>query len=216
MRGKSCGNSRSTCRQSARASFFRRQCPKILPHPTLTQAWQRGQADAESIKRVDQLIAEGTHPLHALYTNATNLIGIFMEGLVEFPFLHRVCRTIKTEEEKYMASYPPMSPITVSFYMHWILYDVTFGPDRETVAEWFLGVCDLLETDPLEMEAVRQLCESRIGIFEARPGREGKHLLRELVTNREIEVLIPSGYAGTETALIYSSDTSITARIESS
>src|SRR2546428_14147562 len=118
-----------------------------------------------------------------------------MEDLVDLPFLdRRVCAFIEQVQDDYQAGYPPMSPITVSFYMHWLLYDVRFGADRETIGVWLLGVSDLMKFHYVQVEALRNLCNSRIGIFEARPRDQGRYGLRELITGREVVAVIPSGY----------------------
>src|SRR2546428_10274085 len=116
-----------------------------------------------------------------------------MEDLADLPFLdRRVCAFIEQVQDDYQAGYPPMSPITVSFYMHWLLYDVRFGADRETIGEWLLGVSDLMKFHYVQVEALRNLCNSRIGIFEARPRDKGRYGLRELITGKAVVAVIPS------------------------
>jgi len=153
------------------ARKIRRELERALRQKTASfEAFRRGKERAETIKSLGQLIREGIDPLHALYANTTNLAGLFMEDLVDLPFLdRRVCAFIEQVQDDYQAGYPPMSPITVSFYMHWLLYDVRFGADRETIGEWLLGVSDLMKFHYVQVEALRNLCNSRIGIFEARP-----------------------------------------------
>src|SRR2546428_6882042 len=127
-----------------------------------------------------------------------------MEDLVDLPFLdRRVCAFIEQVQDDYQAGYPPMSRITVRFYMHWLLYDVRFGADRETIGEWLLGVSDLMKFHYVQVEALRNLCNSRIGIFEARPRDKGRYGLRELITGREVVAVIASGYNKSHAALTH-------------
>ncbi|PYS16707.1 MAG: hypothetical protein DMG17_11790 [Acidobacteria bacterium] len=186
------------------ARKIRRELERALRQKTASfEAFRRGKERAETIKSLGQLIREGIDPLHALYANTTNLAGLFMEDLVDLPFLdRRVCAFIEQVQDDYQAGYPPMSPITVSFYMHWLLYDVRFGADRETIGEWLLGVSDLMKFHYVQVEALRNLCNSRIGIFEARPRDKGRYGLRELITGREVVAVIPSGYNNSHAALM--------------
>jgi hypothetical protein len=186
------------------ARKIRRELERALRQKTASfEAFRRGKERAETIKSLGQLLREGIDPLHALYANTTNLAGLFMEDLVDLPFLdRRVCAFIEQVQDDYQAGYPPMSPITVSFYMHWLLYDVRFGADRETIGEWLLGVSDLMKFHYVQVEALRNLCNSRIGIFEARPRDKGRYGLRELITGREVVAVIPSGYNKSHAALM--------------
>lgn len=185
------------------AQKIRRELERVLRQKVASfEAFRRGKQRAESIKSMDQLLREGRDPLHALYANTTNLAGLFMEDLFGLPFLDRAAAFIEEVQDDYQASYPPMSPITVSFYMHWLLYDVRFGADQETIGELLLAVSDLLKLDSAQLEALRNLCGSRVGIFEARAVGEGRYRLRELVTSREVEAVIPSGYNNSHTALM--------------
>lgn len=163
----------------------------------------RGEENAASIKTADALIAEGVHPLHAIYANLTNLISLFVEELADLPGFHRQYKFLVKAEDLYTPGYPPVSPITVSYYIGWTTLDVAFGLDNETFADCFLGVSDLLGIDPIQVEAVRNLCQSRIGIYEvASASGAGQFRLREIVTDKELEATFPSGFQGRPGELI--------------
>ncbi len=106
-------------------------------------------------------------------------------------------------QDIYEPGYPPMSPVTNSYFACWIMFDVPFGQDKETFGSCFSGVTDLLELDPIRTEALANLCASRMGVYEIQ-GADGKYWrLRELVTEREVVALIPSGFKGRAGGLIY-------------
>src|SRR5438128_11472299 len=78
------------------ARKIRRELERTLRQKTASfEAFRRGKERAETIKSLGQLLREGIDPLHALYANTTNLAGLFMEDLVDLPFLdRRVCAFI--------------------------------------------------------------------------------------------------------------------------
>jgi hypothetical protein len=159
-------------------------------------ACREGERKGEEIKTVDQLIREGYDPVHALYLNVNNLISLFAEQVTVLPMFHRAHSILLKTQDMYTPGYPPMSPITVSYYGCWTIYDLPIGKDDETLGGCFAALSDLLELDALQIEAARNLCQSRMGIYEVL-GASGAGLrLRELVTDRKFEAVIPSGFKG--------------------
>lgn len=159
-------------------------------------ACRQGEANAEELKTVDELIQEGHDPVHALYINVNNLISLFAEQVMEFPMFQKAYRFLEKAQDQYCPGYPPMSPITVSYYTCWTLYDVPFGKAKETIGDCFVGLTDLLGLHPLQIEAARNLCQSRMGIYEVLGAAASCFRLRELVTDRELQAVIPSGFKG--------------------
>src|SRR5688572_6810227 len=104
--------------QKLRKEFTSALQQKIVP----LAAIRRGKENAESLPTVDELIAKGHHPLHAIYKNLTNLISLFVEELVCLPFLHRVHSFLVKAEDLYTPGYPPLSPITWSHYNNWTFF----------------------------------------------------------------------------------------------
>ena len=51
-------------------------------------------------------------------------------------------------------------------FAHWTAFDVAFGRDNETLGDCWVGISDLLDLDPIQVEAARNLCLSRSGIYE--------------------------------------------------
>ena len=159
-------------------------------------ACREGERKGEEIKTVDQLIREGYDPVHALYLNVNNLISLFAEQVTVLPMFHRAHSILLKTQDMYTPGYPPMSPITVSYYNCWTLYDVPIGKDNETLGGCFAALSDQLELDALQIEAGRNLCQSRMGIYEVLGATGACSRLRELVTDRKFEALIPSGFKG--------------------
>src|SRR6266404_1879618 len=97
---------------------LRREFQKALKRKIISlAAIQKGAQNAESLKDVGQLVRDGHHPLHAIYKNVMNLISVFVEEITVLPFLHRAYDFLEKAEDLYCPGYPPLSPITVSYYV---------------------------------------------------------------------------------------------------
>ena len=175
-----------------RREFERSRTAKIISLP----AYLEGEREGDEIKTVDQLIREGHEPVHALYANVNNLIGLFCERVVELPMFNQAHSILLKAQNLYDPGYPPMSPITVSYYTCWTLYDVLIGKGDETIGGCFVDLTDQLGLDPLQIEAARNLCQSRMGIYEVLGTTGTCSRLRELVTDRTFDAIIASGFRG--------------------
>lgn len=163
---------------------------KVIPHAAIL----KGQKTAQELPDVEKLIQEGTHPAHAVYSHVINLLSVFLEEVARLPFMRSAHKFLTRAEDIYMPGYPPMSPITVSHYASWTACDVRFGEDQETLCDCFLGVSDLLDLDPIRLEAAQHLSQSRLGLYEMGRQIGDRFQLRELVSGTEVEALIPTGF----------------------
>jgi hypothetical protein len=70
-----------------------------------------------------------------IYIHTQNLLSVLTEALqaVPEPALNRFIDTIASANELYMRSGPPMSPLTTSYFNCWLLFDLKFGLDQETL-----------------------------------------------------------------------------------
>ncbi len=57
--------------------------------------------------------------LHALYMDVQHRIADFIEIISALPFSEKLDRRYLEAEDIYMPSYPPMSPITKSYFTCW-------------------------------------------------------------------------------------------------
>jgi hypothetical protein len=158
------------------------------------EALRRGGQHAEELKTVEELIEDGYYPLHAIYLAMANFVSVFVEEAVDFPFFHQVEKFLLKAQDRYNPGYPPLSPITMSHYNFWSFFDVPFGRDNETVGECFLGLSDLFGIETVFVEAVEKLCGSRLGLYKIVNASSGTFQIRELVTGREMETIIPTGF----------------------
>jgi len=86
------------------------------------------------VKNIHHLVEhEGYDPLHAAYIAAQNLLAFFAESVSTFDEFAAYCDIVGAAEDAYMPGGPPFSPLTVSYFTTWALFDVRFGPDQETI-----------------------------------------------------------------------------------
>ena len=83
-------------------------------------------------------------PMHALYIWLQNIVSVFAEQVSEFKEISEFFDIIEKAEDDYMPQGPPMSPLTRSYFSLWSFFDLTFGPDKETVGSCFIDLVDIL------------------------------------------------------------------------
>ena len=154
------------------------------------------QEQESSVKDVKQLVETGYDPLHAVYVSAQNLTSLFAEVISDLPELEEYYNIVGSAEDEYLPDGPPFSPLTRSYFTTWAFFDVQFGQDRETIGICLLNSNKYLKIRPEMIEVIRQMQNSRMGIYEHYGVFASKVILRELVTQEEFYCHVPSGYLG--------------------
>jgi hypothetical protein len=135
-------------------------------------------------------------PLHGIYAYAQNKISVLVEQLSELPTLSKLTNAYADAQDLYMPSGPPMSPLTKSYFSCWGFFDLCAGIKNETFGTVIIDVCRHLKVDPGLITIFEYMQNSRMG-FYVHEGHSGKFIkLRELITEQEIEAIVPSGYIG--------------------
>ncbi len=158
----------------------------------------------EDVRNIHHLVDhEGYDPLHAAYISAQNLTSFFAESVSTLDEFDAYYDLVSSAEDTYMPSGPPFSPLTVSYFTTWAMFDVRFGPDQETIGTCLLDVANLMGMDAFTVETVRHFHESRMGIYEHCGRVASRVRLRELVTDDVFECHAAAGYLGKEGELWY-------------
>jgi len=148
------------------------------------------------VKTIEQCVKSGMEPLHAAYVSMQNFVSLYSEAVSTLDECDPYYQIIVKAEDEYVPGYPPMSPVTTSYFTSWAYFDVRFGPDSETIGNCFLDTGSFLGVDGAMLEIARRFQESRMGIYEHQ-GMDGPRcLLRELVTGKEFKCHVSSGYMG--------------------
>ena len=165
----------------------------LAAYRSARQLFKEEWIDRDSFERQ---IADGHDPCFAVYAHAQRVVSIVAEHLSATKQARKLARIIVEAEDIYMPSYPPMSPVTTSHFAMSSLFDVRFGPSRETIGTCFLRVAELTEM-PIELRTTAAALQaSRLGIY-VRCGHEDRFVrLREIGTETAMLCLVPAGYRG--------------------
>jgi hypothetical protein len=152
----------------------------------------KGRADMPSVER---WISESMDPVHAAYAFVQHISSSFAEGVSRLPEMKKYAKIVGAAQEEYMPSGPPMSPLTASFFTTWAFYDLRFD-GTDTLASCQIEANDVVCMNPDQLDALKKMADSRMGVYE-HVGMDGPHVrLRELVTNAELTCHSASGYRG--------------------
>ena len=172
-----------------------RKLTKLIPPGDITRppkGW-RPQTPAPDIPK---LIAKGYDPVHAAYIFVHHITSVFSENVSRLPEMRTYAQEVGSAEEEYMPSGPPMSPLTTSFFSCWAFLDHRIGKTTDTLAGCLIEANDSICMNPDQLEALRRMSQSRMGIYEHK-GTEDNHVrLRELITDKEFVCHSGSGYRG--------------------
>jgi|SRR5579864_1792557 len=151
---------------------------------------------------VEAWIKQGMDPVHAAYAFVQHITSHFAEGVSRFPEMKKFAKIVAKAEDDYLPSGPPMSPLTTSFFTTWALYDLRFD-GTDTLASCQIESNDMICMNPDQLDALKKLAASRMGIYE-HVGMDGPHVrLRELVTDADYTCHNASGYRGRPGELWY-------------
>jgi hypothetical protein len=160
---------------------------------------QRGRADMPS---VEKFIKSGLDPIHAAYAFVQHITSFFSEGVSRLPEMKKYAKIVIKAEDEYLPSQPPMSPLTTSFFTTWAFFDLRFD-GIDTLASCLIEANDVMCMNPDQLDALKKLADSRMGIYE-HVGIDGSYVrLRELVTDAEFTCHNASGYRGRPGELWY-------------
>ena len=140
----------------------------------------------------------GHDPCHALYVVGQNVASLMAESISGMREAKGYVRIVSDAEDQYLPGGPPMSPLTVSHFTMWALFDVRFGSSRETMGSCILRIAPEFDCPSWLMDTVERMQQSRMG-FYVQCGSEGDGvLLREVGTREIVSCTVPAGYIGSE------------------
>ena len=161
-------------------------------------AFREGNARAEAL--LSSVVAAEdlakTHPTHAMYVYVQNQMSVMAEQLLELTEMKAFAKLVELAEGEYMPSWPPMSPVTKSFFWRWALFDASVNAHRETIASVTLRVGAEFGVHPKMLTLMRMLKDSRMGIYRVEGVSESHVQLRDLMTGRQCSAVGESGYPG--------------------
>jgi len=163
----------------------------------------KGWRPSQSTPDIAKLIADGFDPVHAAYIFVHHITSVFSENVSQFPQMRVYAQEVGSAEEEYMPSGPPMSPLTTSFFSCWAFFDHRIGNTTDTLAGCLIEANDTICMNPHQLDALRMMSQSRMGIYEHQGFEQDYVRLWELVTEREFVCHSTSGYRGKSGELWY-------------
>ena len=140
----------------------------------------------------------GHDPCHALYVVGQNVASLMAESISGMREAKGYVRIAGGAEDEYLPSGPPMSPLTVSYFTMWALFDVRFGSSGETMGSCILRIAPEFDCPSWLIDTVERMQRSRMG-FYIHCGSDGEGvLLREIGTREIVSCTVPAGYTGCE------------------
>lgn len=183
--------------------LHRRMAKNAHRLPTKEPKLRPGESLPGGIRDIPSLIKAGFDPIHAVYVFIQQMSSHFAEGMSQLPEMKPYYKLAAAAEDEYMPAGPPISPLTTSFFTTWAFYDLRFGNTNETIADCQIELNDLIWMNADQLDALKKLAASRMGIYE-HVGFEGALIkLRELITDDDFVCHNASGYRGVPGELWY-------------
>ena len=148
--------------------------------------------------RLGQLLAKGRDPAHAVFIYAQNFASVMAEKMSVLKELRQYARTVEKAEDEYIPGFPPMSPVTISYFTMWAFFDVLFGQSHETIGTCLQRLAREVSFQGWLMDAINVMQNSRMG-FYVHCGIEDRYVrLREIGGGEIKRCYSTSGYNGEE------------------
>jgi len=134
------------------------------------------------------------HPAHAIYTYVQNQMSVIAEQLLALPEMKPFAKIIGEAQEEYMPSWPPMSPLSTSYFWCWSNFDATANAHRETLGSVTLKVAAEFGVHPKMLALMQTFNNSTMSVYRIERQTDATVHLRDLVTNRPCSAICESGY----------------------
>jgi len=95
---------------------------KIINLEEIRIAHERAE-DLEKAIASDEELSQ-LDPIHAVYAYAQDKMLILAQQLMRLPACQKIISTFAEADDIYMPSFPPMSPVTTSYFACWSLFDL--------------------------------------------------------------------------------------------
>lgn len=146
----------------------------------------------EQLRDAESLIKKGLNPQHAIYIAAQNMLSFLIEMLSDLNEFDRLNKIIVQVEEEYMPSWPPASPISLSYFFTWSSFDVRVGIDKESYTTCLLDLSKILNLSEDICHLFTLMASSRLGVYKVIEQTNGNVLLEELFDQRQYLCVMPN------------------------
>jgi hypothetical protein len=134
--------------------------------------------------------------LHAAYVHVLNTMIALFEQFCGMPELEPFYQILEQAQDEYMPGGPPMSPLYLSHFSCWAFCDLQVGRGKETMASVLFGASKVAPMEKVFLHYLKNLCDSRMGLYRYQSAKGSLIELEELLTNKSLTVTSPLSYRG--------------------
>lgn len=121
-------------------------------------------------------------------------LALIAQTLLNSRQLDKFAAKVEFWNETYMPGGPPMSPVTDSLFMTWMICDLTVGPDKESLATIVADLVPVLGLPrPLQNDA-RAYAQSGLGVYRVISCAAHRAILLDLVQQKTIETFLADSW----------------------
>ncbi len=132
-------------------------------------SYRAGKAAIEDARlgegRLRELLTKGYDPAHAAFVYAQNCVSYLAEQMSAMKELRQYAGIVGKAEDDYHPSFPPVSPVTTSYFTMWAFFDVLFGQSHETIGTCVLRVFRDMPFPGWLVDAIGAMQKSRMGFY---------------------------------------------------
>jgi len=158
--------------------------------------WRLGKNDGEKVTTHEGESLSQFDSLHATYVSALRRVDGFICSLSNLDVTEKLLQRRAKTEDIYMPSYPPMSPVTDSYFSTWLCFDMCVGVKQETYGSLLIDCLKAFGSDPSLMNTLERFQQSRMGFYINEGYQDGFVMLRELYTNKTIKTRVITEFKG--------------------
>jgi hypothetical protein len=177
--------------------------PGVLKLRNFVQGRPAARKLMAEVKSVESLVADGRHPLHAAYSSAQNYLSVFSELASPLREFKDFTRVVGDAEEAYMPGWPPMSPVSVTFFTSWALLDQPVAATGETICSCAVEIGRAFGMSADFASTLAAMGKSATGIYQHLGWQDGLVGLRDILDDQVYRCIVPSGYRGAKGELWY-------------
>ena len=177
--------------------------PGVLKLRNFVQGRPAARQLMAEVKSIESLVAGGSHPLHAAYSRAQNYLSVFSELASTLREFKNFTAVVGDAEETYLPGWPPMSPVSVTFFTSWALLDQPVAATGETICSCAIEIGRAFGMSADFASTLAAMGGSAMGIYQHLGWQDGLVGLRDILDDHVYRCIVPSGYRGAKGELWY-------------
>jgi hypothetical protein len=133
---------------------------------------------------------------HKVYVQIQNMLSYFSEEVSVFNEFTEYYDALEELDFEFMPSYPPMSPITNSYFSYFCLCDLRFGKHEETICTIFRDIGKEYDYEELFIKSLDNLIQSSMRFYLNTKVEDGLVELKDILTGEKEICVSTSKYLG--------------------